>query len=453
MAKDTARKGGRAPQAAEPAPASAAALAALVGLGALAALWALFLWAELLLARSGGTPFCPLGSGADCAAVWDSPFASTVHRITGVPVAGWGVVWGLVAFVLPLVALVRRAEGQPVAAWLSAVRITAAAGLLSVLVFLGVSLSARAFCGGCFVSYAIVAGYVGIALFGWQKLGLPEAPRAAALAASLTLGFYLALLYPGSRTPRNAEVAGREALPAKAVSGGTGDADRDRALKELVGSLEPDLRQILSDSLYLYRNSPRTDFPTPRALLGPVGAPVRITEWTDVLCDHCAELHKTLVSLRQHLPADSFSVESRQFPLDGACNPLLAPSPEPSVRCLAAKAEICLEADGHSFDYAGSLFENQKSLTPEKVYSLAKPYMDRKALGSCVKSMATEAKLNDDVELASRYDPDGTPIVAVNGRHGTSFGPFLYAMILTKGVPTHPAFDSLPTPNPRAHLH
>ena len=54
---------------------------------------------------------------------------------------------------------------------------------------------------------------------------------------------------------------------------------------------------------------------------------------------------------------------------------------------------------------------------------------------------------------AALFDSDGTPIVAVNGRRGTSYGPFLYAMILTQGDGENPAFDVLPAGNPAAHLH
>ena len=60
-------------------PVSAASLAALAALGALAALWALFLWGELRVSRAGGAAFCGLGSSQDCAAVWDSAFAGTLH--------------------------------------------------------------------------------------------------------------------------------------------------------------------------------------------------------------------------------------------------------------------------------------------------------------------------------------------------------------------------------------
>jgi protein-disulfide isomerase len=79
--------------------------------------------------------------------------------------------------------------------------------------------------------------------------------------------------------------------------------------------------------------------------------------------------------------------------------------------------------------------------------------MEKKALESCVGSPETKAQLEEDIAYAARFAADGTPIVALNGRKGVSFPPFLYAMILTGGVADHPAFASLPPPNPNAHLH
>lgn len=430
-------------------------LAGLVALGAFAALWSLFLWAELLVTRAGGTAFCAFGEAADCAALWDAPFASGLHRMSGVPVAGWGLAWSLVAFALPLLALLRRAEGGSDPALVTAIRLTSGAGAGAALVLFGVALTARTFCLGCFVTYVIVAGYAGIALSGWRGLGLPDAPRGASLAAGLALAAYAALLYPGLRTPRSAVEAGREAVaasPALDAGPGTGDAVRDRDLAAFVASLDPRLKQTLADSLHVYRTSPVLPVPAARSLGGPADAPVRITAWTDVLCDHCADLHETLDALADRLPRGSFSVDSRQFPLDGACNPQLRPRPEESVRCLAAKALICLAgAPGH--DFAGALYREQKGLSPERVFALAAPYVNRPALEACIASEATRARLEEDTRLGAAYDPHGTPIVAVNGRRGTSFGPFLYAIVLTRGAPDHPAFASLPSPDPNAHLH
>ena len=109
------------------------ACANLVALGALSALWSLFLWAELVVVRSGGTAFCGLGGRFDCNAVWSSAFASGVHRLTGVPLAGWGLVWSAAAFALPLALLLRLSEARPRGGLVSAVRLTALAGILAVL--------------------------------------------------------------------------------------------------------------------------------------------------------------------------------------------------------------------------------------------------------------------------------------------------------------------------------
>lgn len=438
-----------------PDPVTPGALAGLAGLGALSGLLSVFLWGQLLLVRQGGMPFCAFGASADCATVWNSPFATSIHRLTGVPVAGWGLAWSLAALALPLLALLRLAEGRRPSALISAIRLTAGVGLASVAVLLAVTATERAFCLGCFATYVLAAGYGGIALFGWQQAGWPEAGRGAALAASAASLSFILLLYPGSNTPQAAGQAGRDALArtGSAASRGTGDAGRDRDLADLVGSLAPELKQILSDSLFLYRNGRSIVPPKTRALQGPQDAPVRITEFTDIRCEHCADLQQTLASLRQSLPPGSFSVDSRQFPLDAECNPLLPSRPADPVRCLAARARICFEEDPQVEPYAQALFAKQKDLTKDQVFELATPFMPRTKLQACVASPETEMKLQEDIRIASLLEPEGTPILLVNGRLGTSFGPFLYAMVLTRGEADHPAFASLPPPNPQAHLH
>jgi hypothetical protein len=55
--------------------------------------------------------------------------------------------------------------------------------------------------------------------------------------------------------------------------------------------------------------------------------------------------------------------------------------------------------------------------------------------------------LQDDVEYAWRYQPEGTPLVVVNGRKATQSGAFLYSMALTGGDAKSPAFERLPPPN------
>ena len=441
--------------AAAPSPQpTAPSLATLVALAAVAALWFLFLWFELVLARSGGSAFCDLDAATSCTAAWDSTFARSIHRFTGLPLAAWGLVWSISAFVMPLLALLGQAQGRPQPALLSAIRLLAVIGLGAVAVMLLASAVLGVFCVGCFAADMIIAGYGGIALFSWTAVGYPQPARAAMLAGLACIAGFLALLYPGRHTPLSATEAGQAATArvtsgAAAPGGGTGDAERDQRLVQLVDSLDPRLKQTLSDALAIYRGS--------EPVRGPVSqlktsAPVHITEWTDIRCGHCAELQQTLLSLQEQTPSGSFTVEARQFPLDGECNSMVQSATDP-VRCLAARARICLASHPKSEEFARALFARQTELTTSEVYRIAGPYMEERTLQSCVVSPETKARLDEDIAYASQFASDGTPIVALNGRKGVSFPPFLYALILTRGVAEHPAFASLPPPNPQAHLH
>jgi serine/threonine-protein kinase len=418
-----------------------------VALGALASLWSLVLWASLWQARSGVAGACPLGDSESCGALWDGPFATAVQHWTGLPIAGWGLAWGLVALALPLEALRRSAEGAEAGAFVTACRATGAAGLLASLGLAGVALGAGSFCSGCFVSYVLAAGYAGIAVFGWRPFGLPEPQRGAATALAALAITWLALLYPGGRTPAQPASAGQAAVASTGAAEGT-----DSALAELIRSLDPRLQQALADSLAIYRAATPRVLPEPRDLQGPAAAPVRITEFTDVLCPHCADLHRSLEQIGRFAPEGSLAIDSRQFPLDGSCNPSVERTGEP-VRCTAAKVRLCVEGDPRAMGLARALFDAQDGLTEQRVLEIASGFRPREELDSCLASEETRARLAADIELAGRFDIDGTPLVIVNGRRATSFGPFLYAVTLTGGSDQHPAFEALPPGRDDAHMH
>jgi protein-disulfide isomerase/uncharacterized membrane protein len=449
----------------------------LAGLAGLSALWSLFLWAELALSRAGAGSFCGFGGGFDCTAVWNGRFATAVHSLTGLPVAGWGLVWSAAAFAAAIGGLARLADRKEPGPWLGAARLSGAAGGIAVVALLGVSLASGTICVGCIGTYLLVGGFAAIALWKWRSAGFPEAGRGFALCFGFALAAFLVLLYPGLHTPKSSGEAGRQAVASAAeaasaptsaepsspvtpeppsaalAAAGTGDPSRDRALEELVTALDPAQRQMLADSLAIYRSSRPAMLPPPRALVGSSMAPVRVTEFTDILCEHCAALYETLRTLREHTPPGSYSVDARQFPLDGRCNPVFEPRKGDDVRCVAAAARICMEPTGREPEFTGVLFANQKDLTARKVLELAAPYMDPAKLSACMASPGTKGALQQDEAAASQYDSDGTPIVALNGRRGTSYGPFLYAMILTRGNPDHPAFAALPPGDPSAHMH
>ena len=359
---------------------------------------------------------------------------------------------------------------------MAGIKWTAAAGLGAALGLVTASFAAGALCVGCLVMQAIAAVYGVIALCLWRTLPFTDAGRGAALAGGLALSAFLLLLYPGHRTPAPAsstDVLARAAqtsagaTPAPAVSSaasaapamdqskaaGTGDPARDKQLREFVANLPPEGKQALSDSLDVYRKAPAHPPARTRALTGPASAPVRITEFTDVRCPHCADLHGALLYLQQNAPKESFAVESRQFPLDGACNPSVRQTGGDPVRCLAAKAQVCMEGHPGVLRLRGIALRAPALADRGPGLRAGRALQAAAADGGLRDRAETQARIEEDAREATRHDFEGTPLVLVNGRQGSSYGPFLYAMVLTRGAPDHPAFAGLPSPRPHAHVH
>ncbi|MEO1082827.1 MAG: thioredoxin domain-containing protein [Acidobacteriota bacterium] len=443
----------------------------LTALGFAAGGWALFLWWQLLRARAGFEPVCLVGASG-CGALWDGSMASWVQARTGLPVAAWGLVWGIAAAALPLRALSRRDGTAPGVSW------AAASGLVGVFLLLGVSAQAGQFCGSCAVTYLVTGLYAVLALRGF---GMPVASSGLATFAVTTGLAWLLLLYPGLRTPKNLSDAGRAALQADAAAPDAGadagdhshhdhehppivipevrddhplriatwpldPAEQDLKLRTFLTSLDPRLQQAMADRLAEHRASPVYAVAPPRDLHGPADASTRIVDFTDTLCGHCAQFFVDIAFLSQLFPPQALSVDSRHYPLDGNCNASMPIQGPEQVRCFAARARICFEGRPEKQDFEIELYENQHGLTREQIYAAAAPHLDAAALDACADSPETAQKLASDVTDAARYQPQGTPLVLVGGRKSSALGPLLYAMILAGGDASHPAFDVLPAP-------
>jgi protein-disulfide isomerase len=456
-------------------------LAGAVALGLVNSLWSLLEWAELLLVRQGGKPFCSVDEKLNCAQVWDGAFAVAVHDVTQIPIAGWGLAWGIVATLLPLLALTEGALLQRGVS--SAIRIVALVGVASIPVFAGASAMAGALCTMCIGTYVFVAGWATCAWLGTRRTGFASAGAGAVLAGALTLACLLALLVPGMRTPHATGkldlAAAKEgasspssspsssASPSKAPTSttgsegmfagpATGDPVRDDLLQRFMGSLDEQTRQAMSDLLAAYRAASPGVLGAPRSLvIGDAKAPVRLTDWTDPQCPHCAMLHETLAEIARTVPPNLFSVEPRHFPLDGFCNPEVQRRSEDGARCIGALAQICLEGDPRQFEASGALFA-ARAATVDAVYAALKPFVDPAKLKACVEGDDAKKKLADDIAAAMQFKLEGTPLVLLNGREVRAFPPLIYALLLTGGADRHPAFAGLPAPRPlddHGHAH
>ncbi len=414
--------------------------------------WTLFQWKELLDARSGASAYCLLGGGDACETVLNSAFAVAVERWTILPVAGWGVAWSLLAMALPLWTRVQRGRGKPSDAVWSATLLTAALGIASVVVLVAASIATGALCTNCALTYVLVVAYAAVCARDLEPPAVKRVMRGVPIAGASALAAFLLLLYPAIHTSR--AVGGRSPMPTGPLELPPQDSSRARDLARLLQELPTAQRQDLSDALALYESGSAVPLRPARSLIGASYAPVRITEFSDILCSHCADLHATLTRIRRTLPAGSFSIDARQFPLDRACNPNVTTMTGKPVRCTAAKALICSEGEPYFFDFAGALFASQRSLSEEKVFALAKPHIAREQLAACIAAPATRAKLADDIAWAMEARLRGTPLVLVNGRKGSAFPPFLSAIVLAGGDPDQALFAHLPEarrPSPHAH--
>jgi protein-disulfide isomerase len=407
--------------------------------------WALFQWYELVVARSGGDIICGPGGG-HCAEVWDSPFASAVHARTGLPVAAWGVAWGIAALALPLVARTRIARRRVAEPWVAGTLLTAAGGALGVVGLLTASLLFGHFCSTCGLTYVLVLAYAAVCFVGLGLPPLAQLARAAPLVAGVLALAFALLIVPGRRTPQSLAASGAKAMQSLPEPAGA-SAD-EREIVRFVASLPADAKQLLSSTLAAYAAEPVITPPPARTVIGPANARLQITEFTDTLCSHCAQMHEILIELRKHFGPDAFALAPHQYPLDSSCNSAIQRGDSTPIRCLAARVQICAEGIPGEFEFVGSLFENQTGLTEEKLWELAKPMGAREQLEACARSPETEKTLQDDIAWAVAHGIEGTPLLLINGRQAIAFPPLIYVLELSHGAPSHPAYAALPPPQP-----
>ena len=415
---------------------------------------ALYQWRELLNVRSGGVATCALNETVNCATVWNSAFASSLHAFLGMPVAALGLVWGLTALGL-LVWLYLRPDAGPL---VLAVRLLALFGVLACIVFAFDSLRSRAVCLTCLSTYGLSAAFA----FGAFRLlpgafsPSPDAMRSALrpLLAVLT-PIFLLMLYPGLKTPSATVTAlpSPSGLATVAPAQAPGPlSEEEGRVRDFFNQLSEGERQAVADSLEMYRASAFVDvtgFPV-RARSGQMMAPTRMVEFTDMLCGHCAALSATVKELKRALPEGLLSIEARHYPLDSECNPSVLRTDGSGTRCLAAKAQICLEQAPDFWELREKLFAAQATLTKDKVLELASSgSLSKDALVRCIESPSTASKLSEDIAYASRFGIQGTPLVILNGKKGTPVGAFLYAMAMSRSNVDSPVFQALPRARPQ----
>lgn len=413
---------------------------ALLAISAGSALLAVWQWMELLVVKAGGAATCTFTATVDCAQVWESDFAARVHDLTRLPIAALGLEWALTAFGLSLWLVHRTLAGGDGKALEASLEVWAAIGFLSCITFAVASARLGVLCPSCLLTYALTTGFAAVAFTALpQPAVLDVGPllRALPRALLLVVPLHLGLLYPASLTPKSTGTG----------MGTHANGPSEEQVLDYFSRLTPPEAQATADARAEWLSAKVPDAPPPpaRQRWGPAGAPLEIVEFTDVLCGHCRSLLGLLAQLKKAVPPGRISIEPRYFPLDGECNPHAGKAKGDGIRCLGAKAQICLEGRPEYWAVRDALFEHQASLDTEKILSLATANgLSRAELERCVTSPATAERLNEDIAWAMANHIDGTPLVLVNGRAAPPVGPFLFGMAMGSGDPNTKYFAKLP---------
>ena len=158
------------------------------------------------------------------------------------------------------------------------------------------------------------------------------------------------------------------------------------------------------------------------SVVGPASqGPLTVVEFSDYLCPACKRAYdetKALLAGRGDV-----HVSKRQFPLDSVCNPVLKRRMHPGA-CDLARLGICAEQQGKLEPMEDLLFANQDAHRPipELVQAAG---LDERRLQACLASPETEARLQADIEAATRIGLKGTPTFVIGGRQYPNLPPEL----------------------------
>lgn len=425
-------------------PGREARIALLLGTVALLSVaLTIYQWVELYLLNTHGTaPLCSLSATFNCAGVWNSPLGHAVHQFSGLPIAGWGLAWSIVVLVLAGLLRYQSMKGTPMSDTVQALRIVTGAGAVVTVSLLGYSIALKTFCPTCILFYVLVAAATWLA-YARLSTGAPHWLQATLKSGAILIVAFSALIYPGLHTPREDMSVAKVSTVLKAANANTPASP----LVEFLTSLPPSVQKATSDSLAIYRQANHIPLQpdAKRLVYGQTAAPVHIVEWTDIRCPHCQQLEAALEEIRGITPQGSWSEEARHFPLDSQCNPAVQRSGG-GISCLAAKVQICLSGTPDFSRVRSTMFKNQATLTLDYIWNIATQddSARRKTLETCVNSATTAAVLKEDIELAEKYQIEGTPLVVINGRTGTPVPAFLFGLIMAGGKDTDPGFLVLP---------
>ena len=365
-------------------------LLSLVGLG----IAAYMAFLHLALQRGellGGAACGAAGSIFNCHAVTASAYGS----LLGMPLALWGVIGYLAAAALGVIAWrlpEARATALSTLVLLSGVFVAADAGLLAVMLT-----QIRYLCPLCLASYV-----VNIVLLVTAVTTLGQRWGAAFRQALSAAGAFL----PGARTPAALGFWG------VVLVGALGTFAVHAATSYVLEGPPGAMRKQMVD--YVQRQQRIMVDTTGDSVLGEPTRPIRVVEFSDLLCPSCQKASKfNPIILAAH--QQEISIVFKHFPLDMSCNESVSRTLHPGACAVAAAAE-CAQEQGKFWPFHDRIFAASPKYNVDRLeQDAAAVGLDMAAFQSCVASGRGLDAVKRDVAEGKRLEVASTPTYVING--------------------------------------
>jgi protein-disulfide isomerase len=181
---------------------------------------------------------------------------------------------------------------------------------------------------------------------------------------------------------------------------------RQAPLPTIVPSRRPsnDNARIVAKNTIAVGNSP---------VLGPMNAPITITEFSDFECPFCARGANTIKQIQREY-SKQVRVVFKHLPLSFHKN-----------AHLAAQASMAAHAQGKFWEYHDKLFQNFRNLNRDNFIKWAKELgLDTARFTQELDGGKYKAAVDADLALAGQSGANGTPTFIINGRKVVGAQPF-----------------------------
>lgn len=431
----------------------------LVGLVGTVLLVAILGFATVLsLAHVPGVEPVGCGAGGGCAKLKQSAYGvapgtaglltkgeGPLYTESGWPTAYLGLGYFAAVFVVWLVALAKGLH--PVVYWLARLGALASAGYLVVMVV------ERALCPWCLAVHLSNFALLGVLEYNrvTSRRAMPDdapadedvAPTTLGLSPTLLIGVVTFVLVTAAAGAVHnaaaraeldaAEESGIDALlnpPAEEGvdetgdgSGGEGAGDSAGGDGGEAGGGEPAPAVEVDLELPAEAHGPErpgTGGFTGRYLLGPQQARVRVVMFTNPICPFCRTVEREIVDLVERREDVSLSV--KQYPLNGACNPLGGAMSHPGSCEAAYYQEAAGLLGGADAFWAMSLwlyqhFESAGVLSQRTLFEkVAELGLDVEEFRAAVNSEEVRSRVRSDVDEGVAIGITQTPTLFLNGQ-------------------------------------